>query len=1166
MKRVMDGCAAATHVAYAMSEVATIYPITPIAEMGQIAMKWALNGRKNVFGQSMQVKEMESELGAAGAIHGAAAAGALATTFTNSQGLLLMIPNMYKMAGNLLPVVLHVGTRSLAVQALSIFGDHQDIMAARSSGCAFLGSASVQETMDIAVAAHIAAIKGRLPVVHFFDGWRTSNEMSSVDVIDYDDIAKVMPFDDVEAFRKEALNPEHPHVRGTCQDAGVYFQNREAQNRFYDAFPKIVSEAFQDVERITGRSYHLFDYVGAPDASEVVVAMGSSVETLEAVVGKLNSEGRKVGVVKVRLFRPFSIQALMDSIPTSVKRIGVLDRCKEPGATGEPLFLDVVAAVASSGRAIDVVGGRYGLSSKDFSPAMAVSVFDNLCSDAPKRGFTVGIDDDVTHLSLEVGDEVDVAPQSLRAARFYGFGSDGTVGATKQLANVLDSISGDFIQAFFQYSAKKSGGYTISELRIDSKPVKAAYMIQEADYIACHKDTYVNRFRLAKNLKQGGMFVLNASWTSADLLDKALPAELKKELAAKKARLFVVDAEKISAENNLGVRINMIMSVVFLKLQFPERFHSLVAAIKEQVRSAYIHEGVDVVDNNIRAIDEAVGSIVEIELPEAWNSPEADAVEDESGEPDFIEKILKPCLKLEGDSLPVSLFDPAGTLPAGTSAYEKRKVALNVPQWNVDRCVECAECSLCCPHAAIRPALLTPEEAAKAPEGFVSKAARGVGENGEYRFRIQVFAADCMGCGICASICPGKALTMVPLRTQIDSQEPLADYMAREIPYKGGAAYRFTVRGSQFYQPLMQFSGACAGCGETPYIKLLTQLFGERLLIANATGCSSVYSAYFPSNAYCKNAEGRGPAWGNSLFEDNAEYGFGMEFAVSHRREALADMVAESAADSSTYGPLRELMQAWLDARSEPEASQSLGKQITNLLQRLPKTTNSREILANSDMFGAKSVWAIGGDGWAYDIGFAGLDHVLAQNRDINILVLDTECYSNTGGHMSKATPISSTAKYAPDGKRTFKKDLGRMMMTYGNVYVAQVALGANFQQTINAFKEAEAYPGPSIVIAYCPCINHGIKKGLGHAVQQEQAAVASGYWQLYRYNPSLAKQGLNPLTVDYQAPDGTLEQFINTENRYADLRMVDPREAAILQPRLAMKAEQIFNILKSQK
>lgn len=1161
MKKVLDGCTAATHVAYAMSEVATIYPITPIAEMGQVAQKWAMAGRKNLFGQTMQVKEMESELGAAGATHGAAEAGALATTFTNSQGLLLMIPNMYKIAGNMLPVVFHVGTRSLSTHALSIFGDHQDIMAARSTGFAFLGSANVQETMDLAIVAHIAALEGELPVLHFFDGWRTSNEMSSIDVVDYDAIASIMPMDAVARFRRKALNPEHPSVRGACQGPEVYFQNREAPNRYYDAFPKVVESAMAKVESITGRKYRLFDYVGADDAEYIAIAMGSAVETLEAVSSAMNRQGSKTGVVKVRLFRPFSVDALIDSLPLSVKRIAVLDRSKEPGAPGEPLYLDVVAAMAARGRSVEVVGGRYGLSSKDFSPVMAKAVFDNIMSSTPKRRFTVGINDDVTNLSLSVGPKFTVDSAVKKAVRFYGFGSDGTVGATRQLARTLDAEAGRYVQVFFQYSAKKSGGYTISELRIADAPINEAYMIENADYIGCHKSNYVSRFKLVENLKLGGRFVLNAPWTSIEALELNLPAVLRQALAEKQAHIHVIDAESIAARYGLGTRINMIMATVFLKLEYADQFNMLFSNLKEQIKAQYIHEGQQVVDNNLAAVDEAVEAIVEIEVPRQWSdAPKAAAKWSGDEAPDFIAKIARPCLKLEGDALPVSMFDPAGILPMGTTAFEKRSVAINVPKWDVDRCVECAECSLCCPHAAIRPVLMTEQEAEAAPKGFVSKMAHGNSELKDYRFRIQVFAADCMGCGICASICPGKALTMVPLETQLAEQGVLADYMVANIPYKGGTAYRFTVNGSQFYQPLMQFSGACAGCGETPYVKLLTQLFGERLLIANATGCSSVWGAYFPSNAYCVNAEGKGPAWGNSLFEDNAEYGFGMATAVEHRRAMLADAVRHAAEAESTYSQLRDLMKAWLDAFNDVEASQRLGLQIVDMVKRLPKTPFADQIMANSDMFGVKSVWAIGGDGWAYDIGFAGLDHVLAQDRNINILVLDTECYSNTGGQMSKATPIGSTAKYSPDGKRTFKKDLGKMMMTYGNVYVAQIALGANFQQAIDALREAEAYDGPSIVIAYCPCINHGIRNGgLQHAVFEERDAVKSGYWQLYRYNPVLAAEGRQPLTVDYDEPNGTLVNFINGENRYADLKMVDPRMAAILQPKLAMKANLIY-------
>ena len=1162
-KQIMDGCTAAAHVAYALSDIATIYPITPVASMGETADKWAMQGRKNVFGAAMQVKEMESELGAAGATHGALAGGALATTFTASQGLMLMIPNMYKIAGELLPAVFHVGSRSLATHALSIFGDHQDVMECRATGFSLLASASVQETMDLGLVAHLASIEGRVPVLHFFDGFRTSNELSTISVIDYDTIGELVDLRAVERFRLSAMNPLHPDLRGSAQNPDVYFQNREAANRYYDSFPALVQQTMDRVAARTGRQYHLFDYYGDPEAEQVAVAMGSSTEVLKTAVDICNRRGMKTGVVAVRLYRPFCAEAFIAALPKSVKTIAALDRTKEPGSQGEPLLLDVITAVHEAGMTIRVIGGRYGLSSKEFDPAMAIAVFTEAAKPDGKRRFTVGINDDVTHLSLDVeplGQKT--TPVDVKECIFFGMGSDGTVGATRQAASILADEDGMYAQAYFQYSAKKSGGYTVSQLRFGPHPIRAAYGIKTADYIACNKDTYVDRFRLLDDIKPGGIFVLNSSWTSEEM-NTRLPAHLRRAIARKKLKFYNIDAIKLAQEVGLGVRINVIMETVFFKLIDTLPFDKAVAALKSIVTKTYMHEGGDVVDRNINAIDKAISSLQEISYPDSW----ADAVDEKTSTGDlpvFVREVASVCDRRLGDELPVSAFTPDGTMPMGTTAYEKRCIAINVPQWEADKCVECTECSLVCPHAAIRPVVLTAAELSVAPAGFVTKPLRLKSPLGQLAYRIQTDPADCTGCGSCATICPGKALTMVPIATQLKQQMPLWEF-SRTIPEKETLMPADTVFGSQMRQPLLEFSGACAGCGETPYVKLLTQLFGDRLVIANATGCSSIWGGDFPSNPYCTNRRGHGPAWGNSLFEDNAEYGYGIASAFDHRRKYLLSE-AEAAMQSEAVDPeTKAAIKEWTDAYSDGEKSQATGEKLLELLRSRPASDITAPLTAGADMLGKKSVWAIGGDGWAYDIGFGGLDHVLAQNIDINLLVMDTECYSNTGGQTSKATPLGAVMKYAADGKRTYKKDLGRMMMTYGTIYVAQIALGANYAQAIRALAEAEAYPGPSIVIAYCPCINHGIRSGMSHSIVEEKLAVKTGYWQIYRYNPALSSEGKEPLSIDMAAPDGQLIPFINGEDRYADLRMIDPKMAAILQPQLEKRTGWIYSTLMRQ-
>lgn len=1157
--KIIDGCTAATYVAYAFSEVATIYPITPIASMGETADKWNVAGIKNLFGSPMQVKEMESELGAAGATHGALAAGALATTFTASQGLMLMLPNMYKISGELLPGVFHVGCRSLATQALSIFGDHQDVMACRASGFTMLASTSVQETHDLAIVAHLSAIEGSLPVLHFFDGWRTSNEMSTISLLPYEDMLPLVPFDKVKKFRERAMNPEHPDLRGSAQNSDVYFQNREAANRYYNAFPDIVQAQMDKIAPVIGRQYKLFDYVGHKQADRIIITMGSSCDVVEETVNYLNSIGEKVGLIKVRLFRPFSTRHLIASIPESVKSIAVLDRTKEPGAEGEPLYLDVATALYNAKKDISLIGGRYGLSSKEFDPSMVKRIFDELSKTQPKNGFTIGINDDVTNTSLNITNHIITISPQISQAIFYGMGSDGTVGATKMAAQIIGNTENLYAQAYFHYSAKKSGGYTISELRISPNPITSAYGIENADFVSCNKDTYTRRFDIVENLRDNGILLLNSSWSITDM-EKSLPASLRKKIASKKIKLYNIDAFKIARTTGLGVRINTIMLTAYLKLSPVIPFDEAYQQLKNLISTTYKHEGNDVVDRNIAAINNAVDAITAIDYPDSWLSAEVTEPVP-SNVPKFISDIAVPCTKLNGDKLPVSLFSPDGTIPMGTTAYEKRTIALDIPEWDYTKCVECTLCSFVCAHASIRPYLLNETEKSTAPVEMTTKATWGDELKG-LQYRIQVYPEDCTGCGSCAVVCPGKALTMVPLDSQLEEQKQMLDFIQNKISIKDNLLPRNTINGSQFYEPMLQFSGACAGCGETPYVKLLTQLMGERMLIANATGCSSIWGANFPSNAYCTNRFGKGPAWGNSLFEDNAEYGFGMAVAIAHRREHLIELVKTTVEQTSIPSDLKADLQAWLNVKNDKALSASAGEKAIETLKQYPDISGVNEMLDAYDLFAKKSIWIIGGDGWAYDIGFAGLDHVLAQNIDVNILVMDTECYSNTGGQTSKATPLGAVAKYSSDGKRTFKKDLGRMMMTYGNVYVASIAMGANYQHTVDAFVEADNYPGPSLVIAYCPCINHGIRAGMSNSIIEERKAVQAGYWQLYRFNPSKSKNE-SQLSIDYSQPDNSMAQFLDGEDRYADLKMLDPAQAAILQPELEVRCDNLFELLK---
>ena len=1153
----IDGNTAAAHVAYAMSDVAAIYPITPSSPMGEVADSWAAHGRKNIFGQTLRVTEMQAESGAAGAVHGSLVAGALTTTFTASQGLLLMIPNMYKIAGELLPGVFHVSARAVAGHALSIFGDHSDVMATRQTGFALLASSSVQEVMDLALVAHIAALKAKVPFLHFFDGFRTSHEIQKIDVIPYEEMAKLAPWEEIEAFRRRAMNPEHPHLRGSAQNPDIYFQAKEAANPYYRAVPGIVAETMRQVSELVGRDYHLFDYVGAPDAERVIVLMGSSCDVAEETVNYLVSQGEKVGAVKVRLYRPWSAEDFLAVLPKSANRIAVLDRTKEPGALGEPLYQDVSTTFKEHDREILVVGGRYGLGSKDFTPAMVRAVFDNLAQDEPKNHFTVGIEDDVTGTSLPVGEEIDVAPEGTIQCKFWGLGADGTVGANKNAIKIVGDNTDLYAQGYFAYDAKKSGGITMSHLRFGKSPIQSPYLVKNADYIACHNPAFVHKYDLLAGIKDGGIFVLNCPWTGEEL-ERNLPASLKRTIAQKKLRFYTIDAVKIASEVGLGGRINMIMQTVFFKLAGVLPVDEAIAKLKEAIKKTYGRKGEDVVQMNYAAVDAALDNLIEVDVPASWANAKGDEKKGEQDVPEWVLEVMRPMELQESDSLPVSAFaaeldgkydwtGPDGTFPTGTSKYEKRGVAINVPEWNPDNCIQCNFCSFVCPHAAIRPVLATEEELADAPEGFATVPARGKGLEG-LRFRIQVSALDCTGCESCVNVCPGlrgnKALTMKPLSTQLDQVDNWKFF--ERLPGHPEKVNTNTVTGSQFLQPLFEFSGACPGCGETPYVKLATQLFGDRMLIANATGCSSIYGGSAPAVPYCTNRNGHGPAWGNSLFEDNAEYGFGMKLALEARRARLARLVEEAKEKASPA--LREAMAEWLAGMDDPRSSREAGARMASLLEKeAGDDPLLNEILGMRNLFTKKSIWIIGGDGWAYDIGYGGLDHVLAMNKDVNVLVLDTEVYSNTGGQSSKSTPLGAVAKFAASGKKTKKKDLGRMFMSYGYVYVASVAMGANMNQCLKAFQEAESYPGPSIIIAYAPCINQGLRKGMGKVQEEEKLAVEVGYWPLYRYDPRLKAQGKNPFQLDSKEPSGDFHEFLMSEVRYASLVKSFPEEAARL-------------------
>ena len=1144
-----DGNQAAAHISYMFSEVAAIYPITPSSTMAEYVDEWAASGRKNIWGEKVQVQEMQSEAGAAAAMHGSLQAGALTTTFTASQGLLLMVPNMYKVAGELLPGVYHVSARALASHALSIFGDHQDVMAVRQVGCAMFATGSVQEVMDLAAVAHLAAIKTRVPFVHFFDGFRTSHEIQKIEQLDQEDLIPLIDQEALKDFRDRALSPEHPVARGTAQNPDVYFQAREASNPFYDAIPSVVEEYLDKLATVTGRKYGLFDYYGAADADRVVVAMGSSTEAIREGIDYLNAKGEKVGLISVHLYRPFSAKHFLSVLPKTAKRVCVLDRTKEPGAGGEPLYLDVKDVLYGTAEQPIVVGGRYGLSSKDFTPAQVIAVYENLALPEPKNHFTVGIVDDITFTSLPLKEEIALGGAGTIEAKFYGLGADGTVGANKNSIKIIGDNTDKYCQAYFAYDSKKSGGFTCSHLRFGETPIRSTYLVTTPDFVACHVQAYLNLYDVTKGLKKNGTFLLNTIW-SPEEVQKNLPAKVKKYLAANNISFYIINATKIAEEIGLGNRTNTILQSAFFKITNVVPYELAVEKMKYAINKSYGKKGEDVVKKNYAAVDRG-GEYTKVDVLPEWTNllEESDISTDIV--PAFIGDVVRPINAQAGDDLPVSAFKGRedGTWDQGTSKYEKRGVASHVPVWNSSNCIQCNQCAYVCPHAAIRPFILDLKEQENAPQFEMLKT------NGkqfaDMTFRIQVDVLDCMGCNNCAEVCPGnkgnKALTMVPIETQYDNQKNW-EYCIDHVASKQHLVdTKSNVKNSQLATPLFEFSGACAGCGETPYVKLITQLFGDRQMVANATGCSSIYSNSAPSTPYTTNPEGHGPAWANSLFEDNAEFGLGMVFANDNMRDRLVRLFTEAQAEAGISDELKALFTEWIEKRNDADETIILERKITPLVKASDNAI-AKQIAGLTQYIIKQSQWIIGGDGWAYDIGFGGLDHVIASGKNVNILVLDTEIYSNTGGQSSKSTPVGAVAKFAASGKRVRKKDLGMIAATYGYVYVAQVAMGANQAQTLKAIREAEAYDGPSIVIAYSPCISHGIRAGMGKAQEEQKRAVECGYWHLYRYNPTLAEEGKNPMTLDSKEPQWeNFQDFLKGEVRYTTLLKQFPEEATEL-------------------
>ncbi len=1139
-----DGNAAAAHIAYMFSEVSCIYPITPSSPMAENVDEWAAKGRKNMFGETVRVIEMQSEAGAAGAVHGSMQAGALTTTYTASQGLLLMIPNMYKIAGELLPCVFHVSARALAAHALNIFGDHADVYAARQTGFAMLASGSVQEVMDLSAVSHLTAIKSRVPFVNFFDGFRTSHEIQKIEALDTEDLRGLVDMEALQAFRDRSLNSETPVTRGTAQNPDIYFQGREASNKFYESVPDIVAAYMDEISKLTGRKYRPFDYYGAPDAENIIIAMGSVTDTIREVIDYKMSQGEKVGLIAVHLYRPFSAKYFMEAVPASVKRITVLDRTKEPGANGDPLYLDVKDIFYGKANAPLIVGGRYGMGSKDVTPAQIIAIYKNMAMNEPKNQFTVGIVDDVTFKSLPLEQEVKVTSDGTYEAKFYGLGSDGTVGANKNSIKIIGGATDKYCQAYFAYDSKKSGGFTASHLRFGDEPIRSTYLVTTPDFVACHVPAYIHQYDVLKGLKKGGSFLLNSLW-DAEETAKHLPNHMKKYLAENEINFYIINGTKIGQELGLGNRTNTIMQSAFFKITNVIPYELAVKEMKAAIVKSYGKKGEAVVNMNYAAVDAGgkEGNLVKVNVPAEWKSL-PDEMPGHSGDrPEFIRNIVDVMNAQKGDDLPVSAFNGIedGTFPMGTAKFEKRGIAINVPEWQVENCIQCNQCAYVCPHAAIRPFLMTNEELSAAPAGTVAKPAIGK-ELAGYQFKIQVSPLDCTGCGNCADICPAKtkALVMKPLESQ-EAEIARWEYMDKKVGYKQLVEPN-NVKNSQFVQPLFEFSGACAGCGETPYIKLITQLFGERMMVANATGCSSIYGASAPSMPYCTNYKsGRGPAWANSLFEDNAEFGFGMAEGAKRLRERVKRLLEENL---SSLSAAQEAAKAWIEGFEDKDRTLALSDALIAALEKETAPV-AKELMKLKAYFTKKSQWIFGGDGWAYDIGYGGVDHVLASGHDVNVLVVDTEVYSNTGGQSSKSTPAGAVAKFAASGKRVRKKDLGMMAMSYGYVYVAQVAMGANQAQYIKALKEAEAYPGPSLIIAYAPCINHGLKASMGKSQAEEKKAVECGYWQLFRFNPLLEAEGKNPFQLDSKEPDYTkFREFLMGEVRFNSLMKAAPEDA----------------------
>ena len=1141
-----DGNWAAAHIAYLFSEHAAIYPITPSSTMAEYVDEWAAQGKKNLFGEVVKVTEMQSEGGAAGAVHGSLQAGALTTTFTASQGLLLMIPNMYKIAGEMLPTVFHVSARALASHALSIFGDHQDVMACRQTGYAMLASASVQEALDMAAVAHLSTIKSSIPFLHFFDGFRTSHEIQKIELIDEEALKGMVSTKSLAKFRAKALSPDSPVTRGTAQNGDVYFQAREACNQYYDAVPDVVARYMGEISELTGREYRPFDYYGDPEAENIIIAMGSVTETIKETIDYLTAQGKKVGVMIVRLYRPFSAKYFMKALPKSVKRIAVLDRTKEPGALGEPLFLDIKALFQGVEDAPLVVGGRYGLSSKDTTPAQIVSVYENLDMAEPKDGFTIGIVDDVTFKSLPQKEEFSIVKPGTTECKFFGLGSDGTVGANKNTIKIIGDNTPKYCQAYFDYDSKKSGGYTCSHLRFGDLPIKAPYLVGTPDFVACHVPSYLTKYDVLKGIKQNGTLLLNSLWDEEETL-KRIPDHVKAVIGKKNITLYIINATKIASEIGLGGRTNTILQSAFFKITGIIPYEEAVGYMKKAIVKSYGKKGEHIVNMNYAAVDRG-GEYTKVEIPADWKditakfeNPNKDRLA-----PAFVKEIADVVNAQAGDTLPVSVFNEYvdGTIPAGTSAYEKRGIAVKVPEWQADNCIQCNNCAFVCPHAAIRPFLLTDEEAAAAPEGVKLQQGKAVFK--EYKFGISVSVLDCTGCGNCADVCPSKekALVMKPLQSQ-EAEQKNFDYLHSHIGYKDNVQPKTgNIKNAQFAQPLFEFSGACAGCGETPYIKTITQLYGDHMMIANATGCSSIYGASFPASPYCKNGEGHGPAWANSLFEDFCEFGLGMKLGSDRARMTVAKLMEQGLACSCCTDEMKALFTQWLENKEDAKITREVADKLIPLCEGCGCDV-CKGLVEYKTFIPARCQWIIGGDGASYDIGYGGLDHVLASGENVNILVLDTEVYSNTGGQSSKATPAGAIAKFAASGKRVRKKDLGMMAMSYGYVYVAQVAMGASPAQYFNAIKEAEAYDGPSLIIAYAPCINHGLKAGMGLSQKEEKLAVECGYWHLYRYNPALEGTEKNPFTLDSKEPDWSkFQDFLKGEVRFASLYKMYPDSA----------------------